>query len=79
VGSHVLVPLEAHAFALDSRFTGNGEARFPSKRKVLKWISEDRYAIGLKAFTQPLKQTHHSQVKSNLQPDFLSRVSRRPS
>src|SRR5467141_1007141 len=45
VGSHFLVPLEAHAFALDSRFTVNGGSAFSVEAEVLKWISEDRYAI----------------------------------
>lgn len=45
VGSHFLVPLEAHAFALDSRFTVNGGSAFSVEAEVLKWIREDRYAI----------------------------------
>jgi hypothetical protein len=45
VGSHFLVPLEAHAFALDSRFTVNGGSAFSVEAEVLKWINEGRYAI----------------------------------
>jgi hypothetical protein len=45
MGSHFLVPLEAHAFALDSRFTVNGGSGFSVEAEVLKWISENRYAI----------------------------------
>jgi hypothetical protein len=45
MGSHFLVPLEAHAFALDSRFTVNGGSAFSVEAEVLKWIREDRYAI----------------------------------
>jgi hypothetical protein len=45
VGSHFLVPLEAHAFALDSRFTVNGGSAFSVEAEVLKWIREGRYAI----------------------------------
>ena len=44
-GSHFLVPLEAHAFALDSRFTVNGASGFSVEAEVLTWIREDRYAI----------------------------------
>ena len=45
MGSHFLVPLEAHAFALDSRFTVNGGNGFSVEAEVLKWVREDRYAI----------------------------------
>ena len=45
VGSHFLVPLVAHAFALDSRFAVNGKSPFSVEEEVLKWISEDRYVI----------------------------------
>lgn len=45
MGSHFLVPLEAHAFALDSRFTVNGGRAFSVEAEVLTWISEDRYAV----------------------------------
>jgi hypothetical protein len=45
VGSHFLVPLVAHAFALDSRFAVNGKSPFSVEEEVLKWISEDRYII----------------------------------
>jgi hypothetical protein len=45
MGSHFLVPLEAHAFALDSKFTVHAGSGFSVEAEVLKWIKEDRYAI----------------------------------
>jgi len=42
-GSHVMVPLEAHAFILESRFTKNRAASFPVEEQVLQWIRENRY------------------------------------
>ncbi len=45
MGSHFLVPLEAQAFALDSKFTVNGEGAFSVEEEVCKWIREDRYVI----------------------------------
>jgi hypothetical protein len=45
MGSHFLVPLEAQAFALDSRFPVNGESAFSVEEEVLKCIREDRYVI----------------------------------
>ena len=44
-GSHFLVPLEAHAFALDSKLTVDAESAFSVEEEVMKWISEDRYVI----------------------------------
>jgi hypothetical protein len=45
VGSHFLVPLEAHAFALDSRFAVDGENAFSVEEDVLKWIGEGQYIV----------------------------------
>ena len=45
MGSHFLVPLEAHAFALDSKLTVDAESAFSVEEEVMKWISEDRYVI----------------------------------
>ncbi|HUL14658.1 MAG TPA: hypothetical protein VLV88_01580 [Terriglobales bacterium] len=43
VNSHFLVPLEAHAFALDSKFAANGERGFSVEEEVRQWIEEGRY------------------------------------
>ncbi|HUI74288.1 MAG TPA: hypothetical protein VLX32_05050 [Candidatus Acidoferrum sp.] len=43
VNSHFLVPLEAHAFALDSKFAANGERAFSVEEEVRQWIEEGRY------------------------------------
>jgi hypothetical protein len=43
VKSHVLVPLEAHAFALDSKFVTNGERGFSVEEEVRLWLQEERY------------------------------------
>ncbi|MGB8474626.1 MAG: hypothetical protein WCE61_11140 [Candidatus Acidiferrum sp.] len=44
VRSHCFVPLEAQAFALDSRFAVNSERGFSVEDEVLKWIWEGLYA-----------------------------------
>ena len=41
--SFFLVPLKAHAFALDTRYAEDPEARFPVEEEVLRWAAEDRY------------------------------------
>jgi len=42
-GSHVTVPLEAHAFALDSRFARDSGDSFPVEEQVRLWLREGRY------------------------------------
>jgi hypothetical protein len=42
-GSHVMVPLEAHAFVLDSRFTRNRAERFSVEEQIRLWVGEGRY------------------------------------
>lgn len=42
-GSHVMVPLEAHAFILESRFAKNRSMSFSVEEQVLQWINESRY------------------------------------
>ncbi len=41
--SHVTVPLEAHTFALDSRFATNPAEGFSVEENVRMWIREGRY------------------------------------
>jgi len=41
--SHVMVPLEAHAFSLDSRFAKNRAESFSVEDQVRLWIREGRY------------------------------------
>ena len=41
--SFFLVPLKAHAFALDTRYAEDPEARFSVEGEVLRWAAEDRY------------------------------------
>ena len=43
VNSHFLVPLEAHAFALDSKFATNGERGFSVEEEVREWLEQGRY------------------------------------
>jgi hypothetical protein len=42
-GSHVTVPLETHAFALDSRFAKDARDTFEVEEQVRLWIREERY------------------------------------
>jgi len=41
--SFFLVPLKAHAFALDTRYTEDPGARFSVEEQILDWIAQDRY------------------------------------
>jgi len=41
--AHFAVPLEAHAFALESKFARNGAARFSVEEQIRLWIREGRY------------------------------------
>jgi len=41
--SYFLVPLKAHAFALDARFASANLARFPVEDEIRRWAEEDRY------------------------------------
>jgi hypothetical protein len=41
--SYFLVPLKAHAFALDTRYAEDPAARFSVEEQVLRWAREDRY------------------------------------
>src|SRR5262249_24641166 len=41
--AHFAVPLETHAFALESRFTRNGSEGFSVEEQVRLWIREGRY------------------------------------
>jgi len=40
---HYSVPLEAHAFALESKFAGTPSSRFSVEEKVRLWIDQGRY------------------------------------
>lgn len=42
-GSHVTIPLESHAFALDSRFADRSEQGFSVEEQVRLWAREGRY------------------------------------
>jgi len=42
-GSHVTVPIETHAFALESRFAEAREGSFSVEEQVRLWIREGRY------------------------------------
>ena len=42
-GSHVTVPLETHAFALDSRFVKYSEGFFSVEEQIRLWLRENRY------------------------------------
>jgi hypothetical protein len=41
--SYFLVPLKAHAFALDTRYAEDPETRFSVEDEVLRWDMQDRY------------------------------------
>jgi hypothetical protein len=41
--SYFLVPLKAHAFALDARFASNPADRFSVEREIRQWSQENRY------------------------------------
>jgi len=41
--AHFAVPLEAHAFALESKFARNGSASFSVEEQIRLWIREGRY------------------------------------
>jgi hypothetical protein len=41
--AHVTVPLEAHAFALDSKFMENSTETFSVEEHVRRWVREGRY------------------------------------
>jgi hypothetical protein len=41
--SFFLVPMKAHAFALDTRYIEDPGARFSVEEEVLRWITQDRY------------------------------------
>jgi hypothetical protein len=41
--AHFTVPLEAHAFALESKFARNGSSGFSVEEQVRLWIREGRY------------------------------------
>jgi hypothetical protein len=41
--SHISVPLEAHAFTLESKFAGAPEQHFSVEEKVRLWINQGRY------------------------------------
>lgn len=41
--SFFLVPLKAHAFALDTRYTEDPGAQFSVEEQILDWIAQDRY------------------------------------
>jgi hypothetical protein len=41
--AHFAVPLEAHAFALESKFARNGSSGFSVEEQVRLWIREGRY------------------------------------
>ena len=41
--SHVMVPLEAHAFSLDARFASNPSDTFSVEDEVRAWVQERRY------------------------------------
>lgn len=42
-GSHVTIPLESHAFALDSRYAEKSEQAFSVEEQVRLWVQEGRY------------------------------------
>lgn len=44
VHRNILVPLEAHAFALDTRFAANPEGSFSVEEDVRRWLRSGRYA-----------------------------------
>jgi hypothetical protein len=41
--SYFLVPLKAHAFALDTRYAEDSETRFSVEDEIRRWAQEDRY------------------------------------
>jgi len=41
--AHFTVPLEAHAFALESKFAQEGEKNFSVEEQVRRWVREGRY------------------------------------
>jgi len=41
--SYFLIPLKAHAFALDTRYAEDSNARFSVEDEVLRWDMQDRY------------------------------------
>jgi len=41
--SYFLVPLKAHAFALDTRYAEDPETRFSVEDEVMRWDMQDRY------------------------------------
>src|SRR6266852_572339 len=41
--SYFMVPLKAHAFALDCQFAANRERGFSVETEVARWLREDRY------------------------------------
>jgi hypothetical protein len=41
--SYFLIPLKAHAFALDTRYAEDPETRFSVEDEVLRWDMQDRY------------------------------------
>jgi hypothetical protein len=41
--SHVMVPLEAHAFSLDAKFAGNPVDAFSVEDEVRSWVQDGRY------------------------------------
>jgi hypothetical protein len=41
--SYFLVPLKAHAFALDARFASASETRFAVEEEVRRWAADNRY------------------------------------
>ena len=41
--SYFLIPLKAHAFALDTRYAEDAGARFSVEEEVVRWITEERY------------------------------------
>jgi hypothetical protein len=41
--SYFLVPLKAHAFALDTRYAEDPDTRFSVEDEILRWDMQDRY------------------------------------
>lgn len=41
--SYFLIPLKAHAFALDTRYAEDAETRFSVEEEIGRWIAEERY------------------------------------
>lgn len=41
--SYFLIPLKAHAFALDTRYAEDAETRFSVEEEIARWIVEERY------------------------------------